>query len=377
MSAKPVLLHFKINDFANLPSEAGSYVFSDEQTDCNGKQWKLLLYPGGQRDASKEGYIGLYLYSCSCNTGSIEANYNISIIDNDGGVCGKSVCNTFDKTFDKTTVNWGRKQFMKRSDILDPEKKILHNGALCIDVTIQVKPKKDDMYQPPNPLSEKMLKLFKSNEDADVSFDVRNQKFLAHYYIIKASSPILANYCNRIASPGRKKKAAMEKSIDDISPEAFKLILEHIYSGNFPTDEDAIKYGTELINFANKYDLVELKMAVENILVQERVITKENVSEYIVFADSKCCPLLKEYALSYFVLHYKEVLRSEHSQILRESGELLTDIILLTGLSGEIGVEGMGVVDLRKELGKRKLDTDGSKESLVSRLEEAKRQKTG
>jgi hypothetical protein len=34
------------------------------------------------------------------------------------------------------------------------------------------------------------------------------------------------------------------------------------------------------------------------------------------------------------------------------------------------------VTEFRKELGKRKRDVDGSKETLVARLEEAKRQKT-
>jgi hypothetical protein len=101
------------------------------------------------------------------------------------------------------------------------------------------------------------------------------------------------------------------------------------------------------------------------------VITKKNVSEYIVFADSKCCPLLKEYALSYFVLHYKDVLKSEHSKMLCESAELLKEIIVLMGQSED---ESMSVAELRKELGKLDLDVEGSKESLVSRLEEAKRE---
>ena len=70
------------------------------------------------------------------------------------------------------------------------------------------------------------------------------------------------------------------------SPEAFQLLLEHIYAGSFPSEEAAIKCGKELINSANKYDLVELKIA-----------------------DSKCSPLLKVYALSYFVLHHKKVVR--------------------------------------------------------------------
>jgi speckle-type POZ protein len=372
MSAKPVLLHFKFDNFANLPSEVGSYVFSDEQTACNGNKWKLRLFPGGQRGAAEQGYIGLFLHSC--NTESIEAKHNLSII-NDRGVCALNRCNTF-RTFDDDTNGWGDDLFKKRSDILDPAREFLKDGALCIDATIQVKPKKYDIVQPQSPHSKNMLRLLKSSEDADVSFTVGTQTFLAHSIIIKASSPILANYCNRTASLVEENDSIAAKSIEDISPKAFQIILEHIYSGNFPTNKDAIKYDKELINAANKYDLVELKMTVENILVQECVMTKENVSEYIVFADSKCCPLLKEYALSYFVLHCKDILKSEHSQILRESGELLSEIIILTGLGSDAGIGSMSVAQLRKELRKRKLDLDGSKESLVSRLEEAKRQKT-
>jgi speckle-type POZ protein len=368
MSAEPVLLHFKFDDFADIPSEVDSEVFTEVQTDCNGNKWKLCLYPGGESDTAEQGYISLYLMSC--NKEKIEAKYNFSIIDNGGNV-GAEERETF-KEFIEDDY-WGWKQFRKLSYILNPENDFLKDGALCIDVTIQVKPKKDDTFQPLNPHSENMLKLLKSSEDADVSFTVGTQTFLAHNNIIKVSSPILAKYCNRIDGLGRKAKA---KSIDDVSPEAFQMILENIYSGNYPTVEDAIKYGKELIDAANKYDLVELKMSVENILVQERVITKENVSDYIVFADSKCCPLLKEYALSYFVLHCKDVLESEDSKILIESGELLKEIIILMGRSRDDGVRSMGVAQLRKELGKRKLDVDGSKDVLVSRLEEAKRQKT-
>jgi hypothetical protein len=96
-------------------------------------------------------------------------------------------------------------------------------------------------------------------------------------------------------------------------------------------------------------------MAVENILVQECVITKKNVSEYILFADSKCCPLLKEYALSYFLLHYKELFESDDSQILRDYGKLLSELVTysLMGSSSDVGVGSMGVAQLRKEEGVR------------------------
>ena len=54
----------------------------------------------------------------------------------------------------------------------------------------------------------------------------------------------------------------------------------------------------EIIDAANRYDVVGLKMAVENILVRERILDKKNVSDYILFSDAQSCALLKEYARS-------------------------------------------------------------------------------
>ena len=118
-------------------------------------------------------------------------------------------------------------------------------------------------------------------------------------------------------------------------------------------------------------------MFVENSMVQKRILTKENVADYILFADAQSCPLLKEYAISFFLTHRKEVMKSEHSKCLRDSAELLSENILhMNDGKDNTDFDGMTVNELRKELRKRKLDEDGSKEALVSRLEEAKRQRT-
>jgi hypothetical protein len=116
-----------------------------------------------------------------------------------------------------------------------------------------------------------------------------------------------------------------------------------------------------------------MKLAVENDLVRECIIDKTNVADYILFADAQSCALLKEYAISFLALHAKEILKSEHSKRLRESAELLSEIIVLTN---EDDVDTMTVTDLRKELGECGLDVDGSKEMLVSRLSDSKRQRT-
>jgi len=71
------------------------------------------------------------------------------------------------------------------------------------------------------------------------------------------------------------------------------------------------------------------------------------------------------------------VLKSEDSKHLRESSELLAEIMMLMASSNEVESENtLTVNELRLELGKRKLDADGSKEALLSRLEEAKRPRT-
>lgn len=124
----------------------------------------------------------------------------------------------------------------------------------------------------------------------------------------------------------------------------FKHILFYIYSGVVPEDEIAIKHGKELLDAANRFDLSELKISVENILVGRRTVNKENVSDWILFAESHSCPLMKEYAVSYLALHAKEVLASEHSKRLRESAELLSEIIVLTN---NTNADDMTVTQLR------------------------------
>ena len=108
--------------------------------------------------------------------------------------------------------------------------------------------------------------------------------------------------------------------------------------------------------------------------MHEHIVDKGNVADYIVFADAKSCALLKEYAISFFLLHAKEILNSDNSKALRESGELLIEIMKIMADRDEDESE-MTVNELREELKKRKLDIDGSKEALLSRYEEAKRQR--
>ena len=117
-----------------------------------------------------------------------------------------------------------------------------------------------------------------------------------------------------------------------------------------------------------------MKLALENVFVQECIVEKENVCEWILFADAKFWPRLKECAISYFRLRAHEILDSEHSNQLSYSAELLKELVMMVTSPK---TDDATVTELRKELGKRGLDVDGSKKALISRLDSAKNRWVG
>lgn len=357
--SQPVLLTFKFENFAHLPNKVDQPIKARVQSDCNGNRWSLELYPAGDRRAKESGRIALFL--CSKNAvPNLDVKIEFLIKDKTGVSVDHS---EFRCKFIKDNSGFGNSSFAKRSDILDETKGILKNEALLIDVIIQVKDGKDVLHQPIKDISLNQLQLLRSGGKSDIIFQVGSKRIPAHSPILYANAPLLSEICDQ--------ENSSTVTIQNVAPEVFQFLLEHIYSANVPSVDDVFKWGKELIDASNRFELIELKMAVENLLVRECILNKENVCEYILFSDAQSCPLLKEYAISYFLLNAQEILQSDHSKQLRESSELLSEIIVFQGR----GLGEMRVTTLRKELGKRNLDVDGSKRALVSRYEEAKRQK--
>ena len=318
-----------------------------------------MLCPGGRNIAPK-GWITLIVISDSRNEDLVAAHFNIAV-KNASGTIACDICGS--SSYNAGHVNWGR-DCMKRDEIFHPNNDILKDGALCFEVTIQVKDRKDKHYDPKSKLSKRMVKLLESGDGADAFFKVGDQTFPVHSNILRINAPTLANLLDQ--------EERSSVSIEGISAPVFKLVLEYIYAEHRPTDKEIICHAKELFYAVNRYGLVDMKMIVEHTLVRECIFRKYNVCDWIIFADAQSCPLLKEYATSFLLLNAREVLKSEHSKRLRESSKLLAEMLMLVSDSNE-GRETLAVNDLRLELGKRKLDVDGSKETLVRRLDEAKR----
>ena len=142
-----------------------------------------------------------------------------------------------------------------------------------------------------------------------------------------------------------------------------------------------VRKGKALISAADRFGIIGLVLAVEAVLVESLVIRRNTVAGWLVFADSMACPLLKEQATAYFAIRSEDILNCESSKILKESPKLLTELMIEISRSPDdnrFGDERNMLVDkMRKRLHERGLDVDGSKEMLISRLQESnKRQRT-
>ena len=109
-------------------------------------------------------------------------------------------------------------------------------------------------------------------------------------------------------------------------------------------------------------------MLAETALVAHQVIDIENVVLFLILADAKTCPLLKEYSMSCGIQSPRDVLNSKHAEKLKESSELMQEIILA---GSDVYAKSLFSVDsLRRKLSAKGLGVCGSKEALVSRLEQ-------
>ena len=104
----------------------------------------------------------------------------------------------------------------------------------------------------------------------------------------------------------------------------------------------------------------------------------------ILFADATNCALLKEAAMDKFVDDIEGVMASDGYEQVKESPAILAEMMAAMAsahskrAARDNGDESkdykrMRVVSLRKKLGAKGLDIDGSKEMLVSRLKEAEK----
>jgi len=366
MPSNSALLQFKFNNFESLPSIPSQHVWSEELTDSHGNAWKLSIYPGGNR-TENEGWVSVFLLNVGTN--DVHAHYSIILRNASGAVHAEE--HFMQHLFKGGGTSGGKNKWIKRSEILDEKNNILLDGALVVDVHLQIK-EPSSLHKPPSSLSIKMLQLLENMDNADVSFTVENNLVTAHKLILSVNAPVLFDFCgeNNDGSP---------ITIKDTTTEIFHIVLRYVYGEEIPKSATILNKGKDIISAADRFGIVGLKLAVEAILVESLVLRINTVADWLVFADSKTCPLLKEQATAYFASRSADILKCESSKLLKESPKLLTELLIeASKSSNESHFSGgnASVDEMRKKLHARGLGVDGSKETLISRLQESnKRQR--
>ncbi|KAL7553270.1 hypothetical protein ACHAWF_016525 [Thalassiosira exigua] len=363
---KPSILRFKFDNFAKLLSVPGNIVFSEKLPDGHGNYWRLRLKPGGDETdgpaAAEEGdpWVAIFLEHSRGNA-SVTLRCTFILRDSLGGVWKEWKCKPFCTDVHR---NRGTSQFIKRSAILNKEHKILSGNALHIDVMLQIKFETDREPTPSNSVAKKMLQLLESERDADVSFRVETVEFAAHKLILRMNSQILFDLSDQLndGSP---------IAIDGITPAVFRAILRYIYGEEVPAPT---QHHRDILDAANRFGVVGLKLAMETALVDSMAVTFGNAVDWLIFSDSKACPLLKECALSVCTARAVDIFDHDCFQKLKESPRLMEEFMREVAKASNNNDRfddgsSTSVNSLRKQLREKGLDIDGSKEMLISRLQ--------
>jgi hypothetical protein len=156
--------------------------------------------------------------------------------------------------------------------------------------------------------------------------------------------------------------------------------LNYIYGGKV-SDDDMKSHAEEIIEAADKYGVVNLKLEAEARLVEGTTFTIENVKELLIYAESKNCALLKEAAMDYVVTNKADVIKKLSFN--DAPGTLLNDMLTAVvrsemeygapagGNNDENDISSMRVSELRRKAHEKGLNVDGSREMLIAALQGA------
>ena len=240
------------------------------------------------------------------------------------------------------------------------------SGSLVVEVLLQFRV--SHKYSPcvSQHLLESMSNLFRDREgeDADFSFQVSGEQVQAHSFVLKLHSNVL-----RDAWMGRSEESGDHVTIlspSGITKEGLLAFLGTLYG--LPISQSlSVELKKQVVLLADTYQVNHVRFAAEIALVENCLMTDDNVLEWYQFAKSKTCPLLEQQAEEYFFLR-------AHAMNLSESKETLMELLGKASEKLRATKDSLTVDQLRAEIAKigKESDLDGDKAMLVHNLERLK-----
>ena len=269
------------------------------------------------------------------------------------------------------------------------------NGSLIVE--IRMKERTPVVVQPPpefihkNPINKNILKLFGDEDTADVIFEASTSSgsdnnddedtnkrskttvtFYAHLIILQDGAPFLAE----LSKAGSSGEGITTVSINDVTHNVFKHVLFYAYGGKI-TEDDMKTNTKDIINAADKYGVVHLKLEAEEYYSKSTTLNINNVLDNLLYADSKNLALLKEAVMDFILANGDDVM--DKVSFSNVPGDAVKDLLAAVSRgkakssSSDKAADNyhkMRVATLRKMLDEKGLEVDGSRESMIALLKE-------
>ena len=159
--------------------------------------------------------------------------------------------------------------------------------------------------------------------------------------------------------------------ITDVKPGVFRILLWYVYGGSV-AEEGLKHHAKDIIDAADKYGVINLKLEAEAAYVESTKITVGNAMDNLLYADAKNCALLKEAVIDILADNGREVIsKVSFSDV---PGHLMKDLLVATTRIREDknrpvdDFDIMRVSELRRKLREKGLDADGSREAMIEAL---------
>ncbi|EJK69635.1 hypothetical protein THAOC_09086, partial [Thalassiosira oceanica] len=355
-------VHF--HGFAGLTTRRGAKVKSPEFC-CFGHQWTVAIYPGGSR-LSKEGYVAAYLTNESPE--SIQAYYKI-ILKHPTDQNERSFVSEMSGEEMVTFEDDGHQNSSGEYDFAERETMLtyLNNGTLTLEICLRsYEQAESTSFVPTNPFCGNMLQVFNNEEKSDVRFEVGGE---VEAWQTDASAP-RPPQLRSMQTRGWGRGA----NINGVVPEVFKKVLYFCYGGGIKEEELAAN-AKAIIEAADRFGVVNLKLQAEAVLTGQTEITVDNMLDNLLYANSKNLALFQEKIMDFVAENGSKIVGKVSFDDVPSSliSDILTAFAQGKKSNGEAAPEDdlafTRVSELRRRLHEKGLCFDGSIGRTLSVLE--------
>lgn len=233
-----------------------------------------------------------------------------------------------------------------------------------------------DVFEVTGPTSFARFFGFHAEEEDSVTFVVQNEEFDVHKLVLKCRSEPLWQ-----AAEGRASGTRID--LDGVEPDIFKAIIDHLYLRTDPPALDSDRQMAEaLICAADRFGCPDLKLLCQYELCRFH-LTTSSAADLLVLAHRTSSALLLDEAMNLcadFPMFVSKSPSWKDSVVVNPdimNGILLHSRHCRQEVSSDIpfiwltkdGVDELSVISLILCLRKKGMDVDGSRETLVKRLE--------